>query len=343
MSLPIDQHSIRNILVIKLRAVGDVLLSTPAVANLHKYFPGAEITFLTEPPAVEVVKSNPCVTDVLVFNPGEDNPLPFFYGLFKRRFDLVIDLFGNPRSAQMTFFSRARYRVGFPFRGRGYAYNIKVPVRSETVHNVEFNLDALRCIGIEVSQTAPFFPIDANALARMKTLLRQFGGEGPLIAVNPNGTWETKRWDVEKFAELADRLVEKINARVLIVWGPGEYEVAREFKNRMRHDGFVPPATSLTELGALLRLCDYVITNDTGPMHIAAAVGTPTLGIFGPTSPFLQGPYGDRHRWVRKDDLDCIACNQTRCTIGTVCMKELHVENVFDAFKKLRAQTRSKR
>ncbi len=343
MPLSIDKQQVRRILVIKLRAVGDVLLATPAAANLRRCFPDAEITFLTEPPAAAVVQGNPAITEVLVFNPGKDNPLSFFYGLYKRRFDLVIDLFGNPRSAQMAFFSRARYRVGFPFRGRGYAYNIKVPVRSDIVHNVEFNLDAVRHIGIEVEPVEPFFPVDTQARSRMKALLREFRDDGPLIAVNPHGTWETKRWDFDNFAELADRLVEEVNARILIVWGPGEYEHAIEFRKRMRHDAFIPPATTLAELGALLSLCHYVISNDTGPMHIAAALGIPTLGIFGPTNPFLQGPYGGIHSWIRKEDLGCIACNQTRCSIGTPCMKELPVATVLDAFKKLRARARSER
>jgi ADP-heptose:LPS heptosyltransferase len=105
----------------------------------------------------------------------------------------------------------------------------------------------------------------------------------------------------------------------------------------MRGTPFIPPQTTFPRLAALLKRCDFVVSNDTGPMHIAAAVGTPVLGIYGPTNPALQGPYGQGHLTVRNERLSCLGCNLTACPIGHPCMEELEVATVLDAFAALRA------
>jgi ADP-heptose:LPS heptosyltransferase len=103
----------------------------------------------------------------------------------------------------------------------------------------------------------------------------------------------------------------------------------------MRQPAFIPPATSLLQLAALFEQCAYVVTNDSGPMHIAAASGSHVLGIYGPTRPELQGPYGTGNATIRREGLDCLGCNLTQCTIGNICMTELTVDAVFEAFQKL--------
>jgi len=103
----------------------------------------------------------------------------------------------------------------------------------------------------------------------------------------------------------------------------------------MKHQAFIPPDTSLPQLGALLKRCAAVVSNDSGPMHIAAAVGTPVLGIYGPTRPVLQGPFGTRHLTVRREGLDCLGCNLTDCPIGHPCMLDLSVDAVAESFDHL--------
>lgn len=332
------ERPIRSILIIKPRAIGDVLLSTVVTPNLRAAFPDARIDFLTEFPSADIIRGNPHIDEAIVFRPGKDSFLRLLWRLNRARYDLVFDLFCNPRTAQCTAATRAPLRVGYPFRGRAWAYNVHAETRANRVHNTQFNLDPLRQLGIPVINEQPVFPLDDETRSRMAGITGAFRTRiGPLIAINPSGTWETKRWPLAYFAALADRLITEQDASILLLWGPGELPDVETIAARMMHEAHIAPKTTIRELGAMLASCDYMISNDAGPMHIAAAVGTPTLGIFGPTNPHLQGPWNPRSAWVRKEGLDCLACNLTRCAIGNVCMRDLSVDSVIDAFQQLQA------
>ncbi len=324
---------VRSILVIKPRAIGDVLLSTVVLPNLRSAFPDARISFLTERPAADIIRDNPYVDEPIIFNPPQDSYLRLLQRLWRARFDLVFDLFCNPRSAQMTRATGAAIRVGYPFRGRAWAYNVHVSTRADRVHNTEFNLDALACLHIPIVERRLCFPLPDERVERFSRISSSYRTRGgPLIAINSSGTWETKRWGLEHFARLGDMLIEQLDANVLLLWGPGEEQDVAYIEQSMQHRAERAPLTSIGELGALLASCDFTISNDSGPMHISAAVQTPTLGIFGPTNPELQGPFHEGSSWVRLDGLDCLGCNLTRCEIGNICMRDLQVETVFNAF-----------
>ncbi|MDE3058566.1 MAG: glycosyltransferase family 9 protein [Bacteroidota bacterium] len=326
----------KNILMIKLRAIGDVLLSTPAIYNMRQAYPNATIDFLTEEFAADVVRGNPWVNDVITFSKKRDSSFGLLRTVRSRRYDLVIDLFCNPRSALVTKISGARTRAGYPFRGRRYAYNSYVSPRSDDVHNVEFNLDALRRLDIPIVSSQPFFPIDDRSKIFAGDWLKKENLTGKtIVALNPSGSWETKRWGLQHFADFGDRVAEKYDAEIVLVWGPDEEGDAATIQMRMKHRPHIIPRTSLKQLGAILQRCSYVVSNDSGPMHIAAAVRVPTLGIFGPTTPRLQGPYGEKHAWVRNEGLDCLECNLTKCPIGNICMTQLEVGRVVPAFDAL--------
>jgi ADP-heptose:LPS heptosyltransferase len=330
------REEIKKILVIKLRAIGDVLLSTPVLKNLRHNFKDAEIDFLTEPPSREIIEGNPFVDNLIIFD-RRDKSLSSFLNLRRKKYDLVIDLFCNPRSALMTFTSGARYRVGYAFKGRSYAYNIKLKPRKEVHHNVEFNLDALRSLGLEIVDQNPYLPIDDSAEKFAEKFFDEHNLDNKLtVALIPVGTWETKRWELKKFAELGDIIAKNFNAEILIIWGnEKEFEEAMTISSFMNAKPIIPPRTSLKQLSAILKRCSFAIANDSGPMHISAVVGTPTLGIFGPTNPYAQGPFGEKHLWVRNEEIDCLGCNLTKCPIGNKCMTELKVVTVYSAFLKL--------
>jgi heptosyltransferase-3 len=332
----IGPDGIKRILVIKLRAIGDVLLSTIVLKNLRHHFLDAQIDFLTEPASREVLEGNTAVDNVVVFDRANDGAVTFLWGLRTRHYDLVIDLFGNPRTALMTYLSGARYRVGYEFRGRRYAYNILVRPRGGEVHNTEFNLDALRAIGIEIVAHEIPFSISKGEEDYAEDFVRQNRLNGELVvALNPNGSWYTKRWGLEKFAMLGDQLVEQDKAKVLLLWGPGELEDARRIQGMMRFPAIISPKTSLKQLGALLKWCSLLVSNDAGPMHLGAILGVPTLGIYGPTSPHLQGPVGNKASWVRLEGLECLGCNLTACAIGHLCMQHLSVDAVMEAVRRM--------
>jgi ADP-heptose:LPS heptosyltransferase len=332
----LDQSQVRRILVIKLRAIGDVLLSTVVLPNLRAAYPDAHISFLTDSPARGVVEGRDDIDRAIIFHPKHDNILRLFVQLYRERFDLAIDLFCNPRSAQMCFATRAPIRVGYPFRGRAWAYTTHVNQRSGEVHNTEFNLDALRHMGIPIVDQRVTMPVSAADFAWADDMLEPLRATGRrVLAVNPSGTWATKRWPLEKFASLCDVLVREDGVLPVLVWGPGEESDVQRIRSLMHEEAVIAPPSTLTQLAALLARCDAMISNDAGPMHIGAATGIPVLGIFGPTNPLLQGPFNARSSWVRHETLPCIACNRTSCDIGTICMTELGVDAVAHAYRTL--------
>lgn len=332
----LDLSGVRRILVIKLRAIGDVLLSTVVLPNLRAAYPEAHISFLTEFPARAVIEGRDDIDRAIIFHPKRDNILRLFVQLHRERFDLAIDLFCNPRSAQMCFATRAPIRVGYPFRGRAWAYTTHVTQRSGEVHNTEFNLDALRHLGIPIIERRVTVPVSAADTAWADEVLVPLRATGRrIVAVNPSGTWSTKRWPLEKFAALCDLLVRNDNVLPVLLWGPGEEADVQRIRSFMQEDAVTAPPSTLTQLAALLARCDAMISNDAGPMHIGAATGIPVLGIFGPTNPLLQGPFNTRSAWVRHETLSCIACNRTSCDIGTLCMTELGVDAVANAYRTL--------
>jgi ADP-heptose:LPS heptosyltransferase len=320
-----------KILIIKLRAVGDVVLSTIVTKNLRLAYPGAEIHYLTEPASAEVLLHNRYVDRTLVYRKRTMSGWALIRMVRRERYDVVIDLFGNPRTALVTRLSGARIRAGFRFRGRAYAYTVVAEPRGDRVHNTQFNLDALIALGIEIQDRNIYFGYGPEDVSFINSFLTD--STRPLVCINQGGGWYTKRWGREKFAALADRVAEEFGARIILAWGPGEQKEVEELRGLMKQEAIIPPPTNLPQLGAMLARCALMITNDSGPMHIGAAVGVPVLGIYGPTNPALQGPYGDRHAVVRNESLDCLGCNYTQCPIGHPCMLELDVEDVMLALR----------
>jgi heptosyltransferase-3 len=329
-------EDISRILVIKLRAIGDVLLSTIVTKNLRDAFPDATIHFLTEPPSRDVLRFNEFLDGVLIFDKQVEGGLDLIRRIRRGKYDLVLDLFGNPRTALLTRLSGARIRVGFHFRGRTYAYNVVVHPRGSIVHNTQFNLDALEALGIDIHDHNVYFRFSPDDEQVVDHFLRETFAPGEfLVCLNPGGGWYTKRWGLERFASLGDRITEDFKARVVLAYGPGEREDAEKIRSMMKHEAYIPPPTTLLQLGAMLKRCRVLVTNDSGPMHVAAAVGTPVLAIFGPTNPELQGPFGNQHVVVRNEGLTCLGCNYTSCPIGHPCMLELSAETVMEGFRQL--------
>jgi ADP-heptose:LPS heptosyltransferase len=331
-----------RILIVKLRAIGDVLLSTVVLPALRKTYPSSTIVFLAESPAFDILRGNPYVNDIILYDRSTMGGIDLIRAVRRGKFDMVIDLFGNPRTALLTRLSGARHRVGFRFRGRTYAYTIVVNPRGNRVHNTRFNLDALDALGIPADEVIPTMPVGVEDERYVQGFLREAGLEHVrLVALHTGGGWYTKRWGAENFAAVADTLAAQYGVVPVVLWGPGEESDAAGIRGMMRRNVFVPPPTSLQQLAALLKRCDVLITNDSGPMHIAAAVGTRVIAIFGPTDPRLQGPVGPGHVVVRNTGLACLGCNLTRCPIGHPCMVTLSVEAVLGEARRFLSATRT--
>lgn len=327
-----NKDKVKKILVIKPAAIGDVLLSTPVAENLKREFPEAKLYFLTQKYCKEALTGNPFIDRILTYDLKYDGGWFIISNIRRQKYDLVIDLFGNPRTAVITYLSGARYRVGFRFNWRTLAYNIRVKPRSADVHNIEFNLDALRAIGIEPFSDKPYFTFSpVHKEFADKFFNEKFSSGKAVIGINPGGTWPTKVWGTEKFAELIKMLSETYE--ILIFWGNEKEKIEAEKLAALSGTSavLIPPA-DLKYMGALIKKCAAFVTNDTGPMHLSWIMGVNTVAIFGPTNSHLQGPRNPNSVVVKNDNLDCLGCNLTQlneCPIGHKCMKGLDVERVY--------------
>ncbi len=331
--MKIDKSKINKILVIKPAAIGDVLLATPVVENLRNNFPGAEINFLTQKFCKEALTGNPFISRILTYDLRYDGGWFIIKNIRKQKYDLIIDLFGNPRTALITFLSGAKYKVGYKFRQRAYAYNIKLDSRGGEVHNMEFNLDSLRALGLEVKPYLPKFYINNIHKEFAEKFFNDNGLSGlPVIGINPSGSWPTKVWHLDKFAELINKLGS--GYKFLIIWGyEDEFKQAQKLKDKTGDNVVLMPETDIKYMGALLKKCGVFLTNDTGPMHIASALGVNTTAIFGPTNSELQGPLNNNSVIIKNEELTCLGCNLTKledCPNQHKCMAELEVGYVLE-------------
>ncbi len=332
---------VKQILLSRLRFIGDVVLTTPVIRALKRQYPEAAVYYLAEAGPAAVLAHNPHLEEVIVL-PDELLPgravltrcreqVRFLRSLRKRRFDLAIDLFGNPRSALLTLATGARYRVGYDVRGRGRAYNVKIR-RSASIRVVDAYLDAVRTLGIPVDddRTEIHFSAEDAKWAESWLVERGVDGTRPIVALNPGASWPAKTWSAERFAELARGLIEGLKATVLLVAGPGQREAAAGLNALSGHACPVVETDSLTRLAALIHRCDLYVSNDCGPMHIAVAAGTPTIGLFGPSRPEIWFPYAKAagHVALRAETDTC--CCRDYCTRPTPCIESISPRKVLE-------------
>jgi lipopolysaccharide heptosyltransferase II len=330
----IDKKRVKKILIIKLRGIGDVLLSTVIVKNLLDEFPDAKIDYLTEKPGKLALSSINEINEILLLERKSAlQKIKLIMEIRKRDYDLIFDFFSNPTTALITFFSRAKYRVGFPYRGRKYAYNLFGPEERGKYHSADLHLETLKAVGIEVTSNDQLFSFSNEE----KMFADEFFAENDLrgkavVGICPSGGWDSKKCTPNKFAEFARAIHNKYNVELLILWGPGDLKDATEIKRRLPETSIFMPATSIKQMASVISHCTVLIANDSGPMHISATVGTPTIALFGPTDPKLQGPYGNKHEIVRLDALDCINCNLTECPKNKECFTNIAPEMVLGKF-----------
>ena len=321
MNIPADK--IKKILCIKPRGIGDIILSTIVLENIKAALPHSKIHFLTENFAKRAVENNPFISKVLTFKKS-DFILKVILKIRKEKYDLVFDFWSNPKTAQITFLSGVKYKVGFGFRGRKYAYNIIAQSGEKNLHAAEANLQLLKAVDIPViSKNILYYLEEKEKQFAQKYFSDNFQGDEVIIGIIPSGGWSSKRCEPAKWIEICQLLVKEIDCRFLILWGPDDKNDAELIGEALKSKAIISPSTSIGEMSALISECSLVIANDSGPMHIAAALKVPTIGIFGPTNPENHKPYSVNSDYVIKKDLHCIICNKIGCPYNHECMKEL--------------------
>jgi len=326
----LNKEKISRILIIKLRGIGDVVLSNIVIDNLRKDFPNAKIDYLVEKPSEPGLLGLKDFNRVLLFERNDFwKKVSLIFQVRKTKYDLIFDFFTNPSTALITFLSGAEYRVGFPYRGRKYAYNLFGPEERGKYHSAQLHLETLKLLGLSSSFTRLHYSINSSALTMAdKYFKKNFLENDFVVGICPTGGWKSKKCDPEKFAEISNALIKEYNAKIFIIWGKSDEADANKIRSLIGSKSFIAPETSIQELAALISHCKILIANDSGPMHIASAVGIPVLGLFGPTNPYMHGPFGDKNEWIRLDELECIECNLLVCPRKHECFRDLPVEKV---------------
>lgn len=289
---------------------------------------------MTEDFAKHALVNNPLVNKVLTMGKTEF-PLKAALRIRKEKYDLLLDLWSNPRSAQITFLSGVKYRAGFAYRGRKYAYNILATSERGDYHSAEHNLKILEALQIPIISKKIHYYVSEEDDSFGKEFIKKNFNDEKIIGIIPAGGWESKRCDAEKWVSICSSILQKYNAKFLILWGPGDEKDANFIKLHLNDKAVLAPPTELTQMTGLMKNCNLIIANDSGPMHIAAAMEIPTLGIFGPTSPKAHRPYSGNSDYVIKDDLFCIVCNLLQCPYNHECMMLLSNDLVMEKIARL--------
>jgi lipopolysaccharide heptosyltransferase II len=327
-----DDKKPARILITRLRYLGDVILTTPVVSALKDRYPSAEIYYLAEYPYSEVMLNNPNLEGVLSLKKGLRETLKMVKELRSISFDAAVDLFYNPRSAWLVFMAGIPVREGGTRRIRKYLYthNCSVPreVKSALAHHLYF----LRMFGVKKGDDHPrIYLTDEEKRGGIK-ILQSMGLKDDnrlLLAMHPGGTWQAKRWPVENFIKLTSLVKNRLNARIVLVHGPGEKNIGESISRSGGAGIKLLPLQSIRSLASVLCHCDGVVSNDGGVMHMSAALQRPTVGIMGPTDPEVWFPYINNgpYRVVTRNK-DCSPCNKHYCD-HLSCLREITPEDVY--------------
>ena len=352
-----------RILLIRLREIGDVVFTTPAIRGLRQHFPDAYISYVVEPAAAPIVARNPHLTEVIV-SPGRRglagvrDDLALAGRLRASRYDLAIDFHSGPRSSLLAWLSGAPTRIGYDVPGRGWMYTTRVarPRDIQPRHAVQNQWDLLNAIGIstpEPGQSPAEMPVDARAAEAVDRRLEQFGvgRDDELVVLHVSAGNPFRRWPLEAFAQLIAMLVhEHPRRRIVVVSGPSEKEAAARVVEQTHGQLDAAAAEhvlrcgefTLEELRALMDRAALYIGGDSGPMHIASTSTVPIVGLYGPTLPVRSAPWR-APQWPSEaaevDGLPCRPCDQRVCVPGDFrCLTWLKPEQVFGAAEHLLAR-----
>ncbi len=336
----------RRICVIKPSALGDVVQTLPLLPVLKERFPRASISWVINSNLAELLTGHAHLDEIIRYrrHGSWSDWRTLLRRLRRRKFDLVFDLQGLFRTGLMTWATRARLRVGLETarEGAGWACQLTLPDSGRLVPAHLRYWRVAEELGLGDRCREPRIPFtDAQrewAELRLKRLRR------PLLAVHPGTRWITKRWPIENFAVIVSKAVRYFGFSVAILGSRDELPQAKQLEHLLRR--FVPAAgvetlageTNLKQLASVLNLANVLLTNDSGPMHLAAGVGTPVVGVFTCTDSDRSGPPGDRHELVASD-LACAPCYQKRCRLRgsqkMACLDDVSTDRVWRAFVRL--------
>lgn len=335
-------HTYHNILVRGLNRIGDTLFSLPAIRALKIRYPEAKLTVFTKPLPVELYMHNPHIDKIIIFDSKRDcqklhqGRLGLIKTLRDSGFDLAVLLHNNIESALVTFLSGIPERIGYRKEFRSVFLTKSLPFPKNPTQRTEQFLEITKLVECDTKEKKP--DLYLSEIEREWAINKLGDLHPPLVGIIPGAQEISRIWDSGKFAAVADTLIEKAKANVLIFGGPGDKKFSSSIKSKMEN---IPldftGKLSLREFMAIIKTCDLVISNDTGPMHIACLLGVEVITFFGAGNPIETGPIGDKVHIIHRD-LPCSPCLKSECPMGNYkCLDLITAEEVLEiAFRALK-------
>jgi heptosyltransferase-2 len=343
----IDKSKVTRIMVRATNWVGDAVMTLPALEAIRENFPHSSITVLGKPWMLPLLEKHPAVDRVIILRKKGRYLKDFFEvirvvrEIRKQGFDLAV-LFQNAfEAALLAYLGGAAFRLGYNTEGRGFLLSHRVIRNDEVlkVHQVEYYLSILRAMGWKAASRDPSLYVDKKYLNDARRIMESNGiKKGDfLIGLSPGAIFgEAKRWPSERFARIGDWAVERWGAKVVVLGSEKEMDICRGLSDFMENRPVnLCGRTSLGEAMGVISRCRFFVTNDSGLMHMAAALSVPTVAVFGSTDPVATGPCGPNTRIV-KHDIECAPCLKPTCPGDFRCMLSIEPEEVWDAMEALR-------
>lgn len=331
--MKIDNSSIKKILVINLAFIGDVILATPVARGLKAAFPHAQIDMLVIPAAAPIAELNPYIDRVMVYDKkGKHKKMTSLWSLIrelrKQKYDLTISTNFALRNAMVAWATGAPNRVGYDAQHAGWLLTqVASAVRTQYRHEVENQLDVLKPLGIEVEDISLELKIKEKDEIYIKTVLKQTSGK-KLVVICPAGSYQRKSWETNGYVQFLQEISQV--ADCCLIGGKAEANLLEEINALAGNVAQVFAGTlTLGQVAALLKRTDLLLSVDTGPLHIGQAVGTLTLGLFGPTDPGIWGPRGINDGIIYKP-VECSPCWGKGECLGHRCMNTILPEEVIE-------------
>ena len=343
MSSDTTSSAARKILIVKLGSFGDIIHTIPAQQQIHRHHPDTEIHWLTELPYAELLGQIPGIKRVWIADTKKwrkqitslSESVPLIRALRLQCFDLALDFQGLAKSAILARLSGAREVIGFTREqsrepAAAYFYSSTLPGDNGTQpHAIEINLELTRSLDCSPNGASPLIPLNIpeEAFSYVDQQLSQAGITRPVL-INPGAGWITKRWPAHNFGRLLLELQQQSDLPVIVTYGPGEEKLVKQIRAAAGSGLVVAFPTDFFQLAALCRRSQLMVAGDTGPLHLAVALGTPTVAILGPTAPWRNGPFKAEDVIVKRF-LPCSNSYKRTCD-QFICM-DIPVEDVFNA------------
>jgi 3-deoxy-D-manno-octulosonic-acid transferase/heptosyltransferase-1 len=336
-----ERKGFQRLLIIKLGSIGDVVHTLPTLNALRRKFPLIHIAWVVGSKSRDILVGHPALDELIVFERTRSavRTIAAFFHLIRKlrrdRYDVLLELQGDFRGGVLAWLSGTPVRLGFEAgssrveRISTIFTNVKVS-EGDASHIIERNLNFAGRLGVRDKEVAFDIAIGKRERRDISSFLKHEGIEaGKIVILHPGVSWVTKRWSLEGYAELADRIRAHFeDAAVVLTYGPGERPLAEAISRISRSNPLISCPTTLGQLIALLDRCEVMVASDTGPLHLAVALGKKVVGLYGPVDPARNGPYGKGNFAVGKE-LTCRPCWKKQC--GTLsCMKGITVAEVLE-------------